>query len=205
MDLAELARLLENLLRLGTVAAVQTGNPPRVRVQTGGLTTTWLPWAERRAGKTRTWNPPTVGEQVLLLCPSGDVANGIVLTGIPSDATDVPSHSANETVTSYPDGALTRYDHATSELAITGVKTILVEAATSVLVRCPDTTFDGNVTVQGLLSYQNGIAGTGGEHGNAITGDFIHRDGVLSSNDVVLDKHDHGGVYRGDSRTDGPR
>jgi phage baseplate assembly protein gpV len=38
----------------------------------------------------------------------------------------------------------------------------------------------------------------------SIEGDFIQKNGVLSSNDVVLDTHDHGGVVRGGSNTDGP-
>lgn len=205
MDTAELARLIENLLRLGVVADVQLGKPPRVRVQTGGITTTWLPWAERRAGRTRTWNPPTKGEQVLLFCPSGDLANGIVLTGIPSDAIDVPSHNADETVTLYPDDAQTRYNHASGELAITGVKTVLVEAATEVLVKCPHTIFDGKVTVKQLFTYGNGISGTGGDNGNSISGDFTHKDGKLSSNGVVLDDHDHGAVKRGEDWTEGTK
>lgn len=206
MDSAtELARLIENLIRLGTIAAVDTGSPPRVRVKTGGITTDWLPWLERRAGTTRTWNPPTLGEQVVLLCPSGDLRNGVILTGVPTDANDVPSHSADETVTHYPDGAVTRYNHAAGALFVGGVKTVVLEAATSVLVKCPSTTFDGDVTVKGLFSYQNGIAGQGGANGNAIKGDFTHQDGALSSNGVVLDSHDHGGVQRGGERTDGPR
>ncbi|MGO4813363.1 phage baseplate assembly protein V [Cupriavidus sp. 2MCAB6] len=205
MDTAELARLIENLLRLGVVTDVQPGKPPRVRVQTGGITTTWLPWAERRAGRTRTWNPPTKGEQVLLLCPSGDIANGIVLTGIPSDTIDVPSHSSDETVTLYPDGAQTIYDHASGKLSVTGVKTVLVEAAEEVLFKCPHSIFEGKLTVKQLLTYGNGISGTAGDNGNSISGDFTHKDGKLSSNGVVLDDHDHGAVKRGDDWTEGTR
>lgn len=40
---ATLARLLENLIRLSTVAAVDHATQ-RVRVQTGTLLTGWLPW-----------------------------------------------------------------------------------------------------------------------------------------------------------------
>ena len=205
MDIAELSRLLENLLRLGTVAEVQHGTPPRVRVKTGGITTDWLPWTERRAGGTRTWSPPTIGEQVLLLCPSGELRNGVILCGIPSDDIDVPSHNADETVTLHQDGAMTVYNHATGTLSVTGIQKVIVEAATSVLVKCPDTTFDGDVTVRGLFSYQNGIAGQGGENGNVIRGDLTHQDGALSSNGVVLDDHDHGAVQRGGDWSEGIR
>ena len=80
-------------------------------------------------GTTRTWNPPTKGEQVVLLCPSGDPSNGILPCAIPSAANDVPSHSPKETITLAPDGALTKYDHAADLLTLQGVKTVFLEAA----------------------------------------------------------------------------
>ncbi|WMR36092.1 phage baseplate assembly protein V, partial [Metapseudomonas otitidis] len=42
-DFATLARLLENLIRLGTIAEVDHA-AARVRVQSGQLLTGWLPW-----------------------------------------------------------------------------------------------------------------------------------------------------------------
>jgi phage baseplate assembly protein gpV len=59
--------------------------------------------------------------------------------------------------------------------------------------------------VEDLFTYQAGMSGTNSK-GNktSIEGDFIQKNGVLSSNDVVLDTHDHGGVVRGGSNTDGP-
>jgi len=90
-------------------------------------------------------------------------------------------------------------------LRVKGVTTVLVEASTQIIQRCPENIIDGNLTVKGLLSYQNGIAGTGGENGNVITGDFNHQDGKLSSNGVVLDDHGHGGVQRGGVWTEGTR
>lgn len=45
-----------------------------------------LPWIEARAGRTRTSSPPSIGEQVIVLSPSGDPAFGLILKGVPSDA-----------------------------------------------------------------------------------------------------------------------
>jgi len=205
MPSAEFFRLIETMLRFGTVAEVRHAKPPRVRVRTGRITTDWLPWIEARAGRMRTWSPPTIGEQVLLLCLGGDLRNGVILCGIPSDDFDTPSHSPDETVTQYPDGATVTYNHASGKLSVSGIKLLVIEAATSVLVRCPETTFDGDVIVKGLLSYQNGIAGQGGGNGNTISGDLTHQGGKLSSNGVVVHEHDHGNVRRGGERTSGPR
>ena len=86
-DIAALSRLIENLIRLGTVAEVDHGSlqykrPARVRVQSGELLTGWLPWTALHAGTTRDRDPPTVGEQVLVLSPSGQTAQGIAITGL---------------------------------------------------------------------------------------------------------------------------
>ncbi|CAJ0784596.1 phage baseplate assembly protein V [Ralstonia chuxiongensis] len=120
MDIAELARLIENLIRIGTVTDVRHTQPSAVRVQSGGTVTHWLPMLQQRADGTRTWNPPTKGEQVVLLCPSGDLSNGIALFAIPFTANDVSSHSTNETVTLCADDALTKYDNAAGLLTGAG-------------------------------------------------------------------------------------
>ena len=54
MDLAELNSRVANLLRLGTILAVDLPRA-RCKVQSGRLETGWLRWATARAGTTRTW------------------------------------------------------------------------------------------------------------------------------------------------------
>lgn len=209
---AELARRLDNLVRLGTVAAVDHGNA-RCRVQLGALLTQWLPWHSIRAGNTRTWSPPTVGEQVMVFSPSGEIAAGIVLTGIYTESHDQPSSSADDHVIAFPDGARISYDHATGHLQVSGIKTATVQASEHVTVDCPENTITGNVlikgtlTVEDLLTYQNGLRGHGGNsgNGNVLTGDFTHTDGNLISNGIVLHTHTHSGVQSGGSNTGGPQ
>ncbi|WP_439587658.1 phage baseplate assembly protein V [Hydrogenophaga sp.] len=113
----ELLRRLENLLRPGTIHAVNHATA-RVRVASGGLVTDWLPWFERRAGNVRTWSPPSVGEQCLVLSPGGDPANGFVLVGVASDAHPSPSASPHVDRTQYPDGTTIDYDHAAHVLRV---------------------------------------------------------------------------------------
>ena len=80
-QIEELFRLIANLLRIGTVLDVDL-TAARIRVRSGDLESTWLQWFELRAGTTKTWNPPTVGEQVIMLCPGGDPTAGVVLVGL---------------------------------------------------------------------------------------------------------------------------
>ncbi|WP_155872523.1 phage baseplate assembly protein V [Achromobacter xylosoxidans] len=205
-EIAELFRLISNLIRIGTVFAVDlSSQPARVRVASGDLQSNWLPWLELRAGTTTTWNPPTIGEQVVLLCPDGDPAAGVVLMGLNSDGIPAPSASAAEHVTLYPDGARIVYDHEAGQLTAEGIKTATVTASESATLKCPEITLDGNVTVTGLLTYQAGMSGKDGKGNNTvITGDLRHTDGALSSNGVVLHTHTHGGVLQGGARTQGP-
>lgn len=110
-DIAALSRLIENLIRLGTIAEVDHGSlpdkrPARVRVQSGDLLTGWLPWAALRAGTTRDWDPPTVGEQVLFLSPSGQTTQGIAIAGLFSAPTPANGDRAALHRRTYPDGAV---------------------------------------------------------------------------------------------------
>lgn len=111
MNSPDLARRLDNLIRLGTIAAVDH-TQALCRVQSGGLLTAWLPWFARRAGETRTWCPPTIGDQVMVFCPSGEPAAGLVLAGLYTAERDQPSGNPSEHLTVFPDGARERYDHA---------------------------------------------------------------------------------------------
>lgn len=169
MDLIELSRRLENLIKIGTIHSVDLVNK-RARVQSGELTTQWLRWIERRCGETQTWDPPTIGEQCVVFSPSGEPANGLIIYGAPSDEIDTPSHAANEHVIKFPDGATFTYDHTASHLEITGIKTAVLRASKSITHDTPLTHMLGQVIIEDLLTYNNGLMGDAGSNGNNITG-----------------------------------
>lgn len=191
-QLVELARRLDNIIRIGTIHSVDL-SAARVRVTIGKLTTEWLPWLAHRAGTTRQWSAPTVGEQVAVFSPSGDLAAGVVLTGMYSTENPAPSDADDEHVTVYPDGARIAYNHTTGALTATGIQTGTIEAQVKVTIDTPETHITGKLTVDDLLTYGNGLAGNGGANNNFITGDFTHITGDLSSNGVVLHTHTHPG------------
>ncbi|WP_407658270.1 phage baseplate assembly protein V [Larsenimonas rhizosphaerae] len=60
---------------------------------------------EARAGATRSWNPPTLGEQVVLLSPSGELRGAVVLCAVNSNAHPALSDDPNLTRLRLPDGA----------------------------------------------------------------------------------------------------
>lgn len=81
MAAAETDRRLANGVMLGVVTAINPG-AGRARVQIGDLASPELPVAQLRAGALSFWWMPSVGEQVVVACPSGDVAQGVVLASI---------------------------------------------------------------------------------------------------------------------------
>ena len=190
IQLADLARRVANMIRTGRIAEVDHA-AARVRVQSGDLLTEWLPWQTRRAGNTLTWCPPTVGEQVMILSPSGEPAAGMVIPALYCQDHPAPDNSPDTHVTKYPDGAVISYNHATGALVASGIQTGLVQASDQVKVDAPLTIFTGAVTVQGLLTYQAGMHGTGGEGGAAIIDGDIHATGDVTSGNISLPGHHH--------------
>lgn len=107
-NIQEIARAIRNLIRTGIVTDVDH-DEGLCRVQTGGMQTTWLNWLTCRAGRSRVWWAPSVGEQVLLLAVGGELDTAFVLPGIFSDDHPAPSASPDALHVSFPDGAVIEY------------------------------------------------------------------------------------------------
>lgn len=194
MNPAELIRLLENLIRTGTVTEIDEQNW-RVRVESGGLETTWLRWNAQRAGAFSIWIPPSVGEQVWLLCIGGNPETAIIGGSLYSNDNPAPGSSVNEMIMTAPDGARFHYDASAGALAVSGVKTARLEASVSVTLDTP------TVECTNLLKTKTFEVSDGGN----MKGDFTHTGGAFTSNGVQVDDHNHGSVQHGGSWTEGTR
>ncbi len=81
MAAAEADRRIANLVGIGVVTSVNAG-AARARVQLGDIQTPDLPVAQLRAGALSFWWMPGVGEQVLVVAPSGDLARGVIVASV---------------------------------------------------------------------------------------------------------------------------
>lgn len=187
-DLAALSRMLENLIRFGVIAAVQM-EPPRVQVKTGTLTTAWLPWLALRAGSDREWDPPTIGEQVILFSPSGQLANGIILTGVFSDHIPANGNRAGLHRRTYVDGTVIEYDSVAHHLNAT-----LIDGGTTNLIS------RGGINLVGNITHQGDYTQTGNQN---ITGRVDVSDDVVAA-DVSLVNHLTSGVKQGGDQSGRP-
>lgn len=145
-NIQELARALRNMIRTGLVVETDL-NASRCRVQTGGMCTDWLQWLTHRAGRSRTWWAPSVGEQVLILAVGGELDTAFVLPGIYSGDNPAPSASADALHIRFPDGAVIEYEPETSALTVSGIKTASVMASDSVTATVPVVTVKASTRV----------------------------------------------------------
>lgn len=109
-DMSDAERRIANVARYATIAEASYGNPPRVRVRDGETLSNWLPFTTSRAGGDRSWHPPEVGEQVIVLAPGGDLNAGCVIGTLYRDAAPAPGDRATLARTVYDDGTVVEYD-----------------------------------------------------------------------------------------------
>ncbi|MEI7184309.1 phage baseplate assembly protein V [Pectobacterium carotovorum] len=195
--LTEIQRLLRNMIRVGVVTHVNTTDA-LCRVQTGDMTTGWLNWLTRRAGRSRDWWAPSIGEQVLILSIGGELDTAFVLPGIYSDDNLAPSASADAYHVSFPDGAVIEYEPATGALTVSGIKTATLTASESLTATVPLVTVKASTRITldtpEVVCTNKLITGTlEVKQGGTMSGNIEHSGGSLSSNGKVLHTHKHPG------------
>ncbi|WP_241685703.1 phage baseplate assembly protein V [Klebsiella pneumoniae] len=191
------------MIRTGIVVETDL-DAGRCRVQTGGIYTDWLQWLTHRAGRSRTWWAPSIGEQVMILAVGGELDTAFVLPGIYSDDNHAPSVSEDAWHVEFPDGAVMSYEPETGALTVTGIKTadvtasdsvavsvpvVLVKASTRVTLDSPEVICTNKLTT-GTLEVKNG---------GKMSGDIEHDGGSFSSNGKVLHPHKHPGDSGGET------
>jgi phage baseplate assembly protein V len=165
----------DKLIRLGTIDSVDLATGTCVvKLDTGALTGS-IKWAEARSGATRTWNPPSVGEQVKLDCPGGEIGAAIVSASVPSIA-NPPAGTTAAPLIKFADGAVVSYDPHAHALTIT------LPAGATLAVNAP-----GGTTITGALAITGDVTVTG-----TITGQTDVIAGTISGK-----THKHTGVATG--------
>ncbi|EHT4047265.1 phage baseplate assembly protein V [Escherichia coli] len=188
-NLTEIMRLITNLIRTGTVTEVDRDNW-LCRVKTGNLETNWINWLTLRAGNSRTWWKPSVGEQVVLFSLGGNLETAFALPAVYSNQFPPPSNSEDGNVTEYPDGGWFEYEPETGRWYVRGIKSMVIEAVDNVTFKTGEFVVEANTTrINSEVVINGGVTQGGGE---------------MSSNGIVADKHGHMGVKSGGEKSGGP-
>lgn len=189
----DLERRLANLVRVGTIAQADYAKA-LVRVRCDDYQSGWLPWATRRAGGDVDWWAPEVGEQVMVVAPSGVLEHGFVVPALYSDAHAEPAASPDVHTVRYAGGDYITHDRAAGKWHLHVSGDVVIEAGGSALVQTPSATIDapqthatGNVTVDGMLTVAGGMAISGGSESTAtITGD-VQVNGNINATGSIMD------------------
>ena len=177
--LSEHQRKLHNIATIGTVFDINPADAT-MRLQVGDNQTDWLPIPALAAGQVRVWRCPSVGEQFLLVSPSGELANAIPVLSLYSNQHPSPSNDPNEIRVRYND---------TDFLSVNTQDSQLILKINDVIFDVNSTTLTGDLTVNGSVQVD----------GN------IHSDGDTVAGSISLQKHKHGGVMGGNSTTGAPQ
>ena len=170
----------DSLIRLGKVASVDLASARCTVTIDDDFETPPLRWIEPRMGKTRVWSPPSVDEQVILLCPAGEIAGAVVLRGLVCETFAAPSSEAIDLI-AFEDESKLSYDAQAQELKLALVGKMIIEAPDGLDITA-DVTIDGDVDVTGTVTASEDVIG-GGKH---------------------LKTHTHGGVQTGGGSTGAP-
>ena len=108
-QLSDIKRLLENLICYATVVAADYPNA-RVKVDISGRNSAWIPWLTDSAAGDRSWDAPEIGEQVVVLCPSGNPANGVIAGALFKIAAPAPANDVDITRRVHGDGMVVEHD-----------------------------------------------------------------------------------------------
>ena len=152
--LSDLAKRLSNIIRIGTIFEINH-QTAKARVKIGELETDFLPWANANSGNNNSWNPPEIDEQVIVLSPSGDLSQAVILPSIyKNNASD---SDQNIKSTSYQDGSKISFNvsSGTLDLDLKGDVTIKVVGNANIegdninIKGSSNITLDGNVDLGG--------------------------------------------------------
>ena len=184
---AEHQRRIHNIATIGTVIEIDA-DAALMRLAVGDNETDWLSIPTIAAGMVSVWRCPTIGEQYLLVSPSGELANAIPVISLYSDRNPSPSTDPNEIRIRYNDTDFCSIDVANSQLTM-HVSQITNQAATSIVWDTPSATLTGDLQVNGSIDCGKSI--TAAEE--------------VTANGIKLTAHTHSGVESGGSSTGQPQ
>lgn len=180
------AQSISNLLRFGYIAEV-IGT--QCRVQTGGVLTDLVGCFVPCAGQHNAWCPLSVGEQVLLLCPEGDLANAVALRGLHSAAFPPPTVDTSICARVFADGTRIQYDSQLHVLTATLAQNGQV-----------DITAPSGLTLHGPLTIHGAVQ----VHGNANCSGRVAAEEDVVAAGISLRSHVHGQVQPGSGLSGAP-
>lgn len=182
---AETNRALADLVRDGVVESIDL-DAGKAIVRLGDILTPPCDWS-MSVGDTTIWNPPTVGQPVIIICPEGDIERAYISSSLPSSQM-APLFMGAKVAIRFKDGSLLSYDPDASELRfeLIGKAALVVPDGLSI---------EADVAITGNVSLEGDLTGTG-----TLTG----QQDVIGAG-KSLKSHKHTGVTAGSAVSGAPQ
>jgi phage baseplate assembly protein V len=140
----ESARRISNAIRYGVVKEADYKKALiRVEMQGGEILTDWIPWMTLRAGNDKFWWAPEVGEVMIVLAPSGELANAVALPAAFSNENQNADRATVQRQT-FEDGTVVEYDREAHCLTMNVKGDVKIKATGKI-----DIEAEGNVKIVG--------------------------------------------------------
>ncbi len=184
-QLGELARKLSNIIRIGQIVKVDYLKA-KATVKMGDIETDYLPWITNHAGAARNWAPLSIGTQVIVLAPDGELNRGVILPSLYRNLYPAPANTENQYTIHFADGSTIEYDKDTKSLSldIKGNLNIVVGESFNLTAKqailSAATTIEGNLDTTGTVN----LSGSGAplaRVGDSVSVDANTHKGTITS------------------------
>lgn len=133
---AEILRMIQNLIAIGTIVAVDHASA-RVKVSiNGGKPSRWIPVPGVVTQNFRGTNHLRVGTQVMVGSPSGDPANGVILQIFYSNSLPTVSTDGAIDTVQWNDGTSVTYNTSNKRLELHSSGDLVVSADGAIGIQC---------------------------------------------------------------------
>jgi len=164
--LAELERGQRNIVRFVEVDEVDAAKGTAQATDRGGgegkdLPLPMLPWAEvgapQAGGNGTTWRPPAKGQRMMVISPSGRLAEGMLFPASFSNAASQPSQKGDEHVETR---GKTRVTWSDNSATIDHGGMTLVMAEGKVTITAPHIEMIGRIKIVGFIDHDGAMVST---------------------------------------------
>jgi phage baseplate assembly protein V len=146
LTLSNLERRLANIIRIGTIFEINH-EIAKARVRIGELETNFLPWINSNSGSNNSWNPPEIGEQVVILSSGGELSQAVILPSLYKNNASENSNTIKSMI--FADGSKVSFNLESGNLDLDIKGNTTIKVAGSAQIEAANITLKGNINLGG--------------------------------------------------------
>ena len=153
LNIQTLADQVRNIVQIGTIVEADFDNAKCKVEFSENFTSDWIPWGETHASETRTWTPPKVGAQVVVLSAGGNLKRGVIISQINQAAYPQLSTDGDLQKIEFANGTTIEIHENNNTMNVNCSGVLTINTSTSINASAPlinITIPSGDVTIDGV-------------------------------------------------------